>query len=351
MIALRPATPDDCAQVWAWNFAPDVRAVSSDTRVVDLDEHARWYGARLQRPESPIWIVEESGIPVGVVRVDQLADGAGRISIALANSARGRGIGKRSIAAACERWARPVVAHVRKDNAPSRTAFEACGFTSIGTAGELVIYKRGTSMETPTQQLELWRSEFGKNYTDRNDHDNPARVISLGKVLAGIEPASTLEVGCNVGWNLTYLSRLGMRSLHGIEPQPYAVARARARIDGDPNISVHLGTAFDLPFGRGEFDLAFTSGVMIHISPADLPRAMDEIYRVAKKWIVAIEYDHPTEVEIEYRGHAGALWKRDHGAAWKARYPQLQEIRSIFLGREQGYDDCTAHLFAKPVEG
>ena len=30
---------------------------------------------------------------------------------------------------------------------------------------------------------------------------------------------------------------------------------------------------------------------MIHIAPADLPKAMAEIYRVSKRYIVAIEYD------------------------------------------------------------
>jgi pseudaminic acid biosynthesis-associated methylase len=195
-----------------------------------------------------------------------------------------------------------------------------------------------------TSQLNLWRSEFGRDYTDRNDREKPERVVSWRRVLEGIAPARILEVGCNVGWNLEYLRRLGVAELYGIEPQLYAVERARWR---GPQFGVLQGTAFDLPFKDGWFDLAFTSGVLIHISPETVGAALDEIYRVSNKWIVAIEYDDTKETEINYRGHAGALWKRDHGALWMSRFPDLREVRRIELGAADGYDDCTAHLFEK----
>ncbi len=197
---------------------------------------------------------------------------------------------------------------------------------------------------TDTSQLKLWKSDFGRSYTDRNDFEKPERVTSWQRVLEGVTPKRVLEVGCNVGWNLVYLTRVGVPELYGIEPQPYAVERARQRC---PDFGVLQGTAFDLPFRDGYFDMVFTSGVMIHIGPQDLPLALDEIYRCSRRWIVAIEYDHATEQEIEYRGHAGALWKRDHGKVWQARYPSLREIRTIELGTADGYDDCTAHVFEK----
>ena len=195
-----------------------------------------------------------------------------------------------------------------------------------------------------TSQLALWRSEFGRSYTDRNDREKPERVESWRRILEGISPSRALEVGCNVGWNLEYLHRLAVPELYGIEPQPYAVERARWR---GPAFGVLQGTAFDLPFKDGYFDLAFTSGVLIHIAPESIGNALDEMHRVSRRWIVAIEYDAPTEQEIKYRGHEAALWKRDHGAIWQSRYPQLQLIRRIELGEEHGYDNCTAHVFEK----
>jgi pseudaminic acid biosynthesis-associated methylase len=199
-------------------------------------------------------------------------------------------------------------------------------------------------MQSETPQLALWRSEFGRAYTERNDHDKPERARAWARLLDGIAPRRVLEVGCNVGWNLVYLDRLGVPELYGVEPQEDAVGRARAR---HARYNVLHGTAFDLPFRDGYFDLAFTSGVLIHIAPESLGAAMDELYRCARRYVVAIEYDGAREQEIPYRGHAGALWKRDHGAAWQARYPALQRIRSLELGAADGYDDCTAHLFEK----
>jgi pseudaminic acid biosynthesis-associated methylase len=203
-------------------------------------------------------------------------------------------------------------------------------------------------VENPTDQLNLWRSDFGRAYTDRNDFENPARIAAWKRVIAGLAVDRVVEVGCNVGWNLTYLSRLGVSELYAVEPQRYAVERARVR---SPQYNVFQGTAFELPFRDGWCDLAFTSGVLIHIAPDDVPRAIDEMYRVSRRYCVAIEYDAPTEQQINYRGNANALWKRDHGAIWQARHPDLRLVRRFELGAADGYDDCTAHVFEKPQAG
>jgi pseudaminic acid biosynthesis-associated methylase len=196
-----------------------------------------------------------------------------------------------------------------------------------------------------TKQLALWRSEFGRDYTDRNDVERPARIEVWRRILDGVPVGSILEVGCNAGWNLEYLHRLGYTDAQGIEPQTYAVEQLRAR---RPHLRAQVGTAFDLPFADASFDLVFTSGVLIHIDGADLPRALAEMHRVSRRFVLAIEYDHPTEQEIHYRGHDGALWKRDHGAAWQRAFPALRELRRGHLGAADGYDDCTFHLFEKP---
>jgi pseudaminic acid biosynthesis-associated methylase len=197
---------------------------------------------------------------------------------------------------------------------------------------------------TLTPQLALWQSTFGRHYTDRNDVEKPERITTWRRILAGLEVSRALEVGCNVGWNLRYLRAAGVEAAWGVEPQPYAIERARR---ADPSLTIVPGTAFALPFRDRWFDLAFTSGVLIHISPADLGRALDELHRVTARYLIAIEYDHAAEVEVSYRGHAGALWKRDHGAAIAARFPTLHRLKSGFLGAADGYDDCTYHVFER----
>jgi RimJ/RimL family protein N-acetyltransferase len=123
MIALRIAEDDDCDRVYAWNFAPDVRAHSNSDLVVSLDRHCEWFFARVEKPA--FWIIEYCGEPVGNVRIDN-----GLISIALAREARGIGIGRAAIVRACEEWNAPVTAKVLPGNKASRAAFEACGFVA-----------------------------------------------------------------------------------------------------------------------------------------------------------------------------------------------------------------------------
>lgn len=129
---LRAATLDDGTEVYRWNFAPEVRAASGDTRMVTFAEHMRWYAARLDGGH--MWIIEDEE-PVGIVRID-----IGRISIALDASARGRGLGRAAIREACERWGKPVFAEIRNDNPASRAAFEACGFVAGKANAEFTTY-------------------------------------------------------------------------------------------------------------------------------------------------------------------------------------------------------------------
>jgi spore coat polysaccharide biosynthesis protein SpsF len=141
-VTLRRARAGDRERVWEYNFAPDVRALSRDARAVTFAEHVRWYERRLARLGDPMWIVEEDRVAVGVVRLDRIGEAGdvARISIALAARARGRGIGRRAIAAACQAWNRPIVAEVLDGNAASRACFEACEFESVHERDGLVTY-------------------------------------------------------------------------------------------------------------------------------------------------------------------------------------------------------------------
>lgn len=44
-------------------------------------------------------------------------------------------------------------------------------------------------------------------------------------------------------------------------------------------INIIRGTADDIPFRDGYFDLVFTSGVLIHINPQSIGKVLREIYR------------------------------------------------------------------------
>ncbi len=211
-----------------------------------------------------------------------------------------------------------------------------------------------------TAQLEHWRSDFGRAYTDRNSLTPDAldalyrRNYGIGRrelnqrFLADMpRTARILEVGCNEGNQLCALREMGFENLYGIEIQDYAVRKARARLEGT---QLAVATAFEIPYPDGFFDLVFTSGVLIHIAPADLPRALREIHRCARGFIWGHEYYSPQPMEVLYRGHEELLWKMDYARLYldlfddldlvrEERLPYLQDanVDSMFLlARRQG---------------
>jgi UDP-2,4-diacetamido-2,4,6-trideoxy-beta-L-altropyranose hydrolase len=135
---LRDASWAEVRQVWSWNNAPDVRRWSLDPQPIPLEDHERWYRAKLEDPAYHIWIAAADGDDVGVVRVEEDRRGVGLVSIALAASARGRGIGRRMLARACRAYFRrrprgALEAWIDAANNISVQCFERCGFARAGT--------------------------------------------------------------------------------------------------------------------------------------------------------------------------------------------------------------------------
>jgi pseudaminic acid biosynthesis-associated methylase len=188
-----------------------------------------------------------------------------------------------------------------------------------------------------TPQTSRWTGDFGRAYTDRNTLDR-GELDSLYRTNYGITrsqlnesfletiPRDTriLEVGCNCGNQLRVLQEMGFTSLSGAEVQSYALESARARTQG---IQLSQASALDLPYEDASFDLVFTSGVLIHISPVDLPAALDEIHRCAKTWIWGLEYYAPEVTEVNYRGHDDLLWKMDYVNRYLDRFGDLELVR------------------------
>jgi len=207
-----------------------------------------------------------------------------------------------------------------------------------------------------TKQLELWRSHFGWEYASRNNNqisvDDQRRLMrDWGRILAHAvtpSPQSALEVGCNIGRNLLALHHF-IPVIHGIEPNPEAVTLASNYFSGS-GVQIQEGHAFDLPYDNKSFDLVFTSGVLIHVAPEDLPRATDEIMRVSNRYIVCIEYFSHKPEQINYHGMNGYLFKRDFGHFYLERYPDLKVRDYGFLWQPlDSSDNSNWWLFEKSL--
>ena len=197
-------------------------------------------------------------------------------------------------------------------------------------------------MTTSTDQLAVWTSRFGQEYTDRNslsvDEMDQAFGLQFGvrkSIIYGdlvgpgrLPHGRVLEVGCNIGLQLRLLSRVNKDlECHGLEPQSYAIERARAL---SPEMQFHQGTAFALPFPDSSFDLVMTNGVLIHINPTDLPKALKEIHRVSRRFIFCHEYYAPTTTEIRYHGQPGLLWKTNFAERYRELFAGLREVAVRF---------------------
>jgi len=181
-------------------------------------------------------------------------------------------------------------------------------------------------MTHETPQMATWSGQFGKAYTDRNVLA-PPELDALYLQRLGVTRRSMneeflgdlsrdiriLEVGSNVGNQLVCLQEMGFSNLYGIELQGYAVELSKRHTR---NISILEGSAFDVPFKDGFFDLVFTSGVLIHLAPTDVRKALREIHRCSRRFIWGLEYYSREYQEVVYRDQRDLLWKADFASLY-----------------------------------
>ena len=195
-----------------------------------------------------------------------------------------------------------------------------------------------------TAQEQFWRGGFGDDYVRRCGIVNwRARVPFWRHVIEITKPRSILDVGCNAGLNLRAIRHIDpMLSLWGCDINQTALQAA-----ADDGHSVVEASVFDLEGTWFEkFDLVFSSGMLIHIGPSDIERAMRRIIAASKRYVLAVEYADEKEVEVSYRGYSERLWRRPFGAM----YEQLG-LKMVWQGEapSEAFDRCHAWLLERPA--
>jgi pseudaminic acid biosynthesis-associated methylase len=199
------------------------------------------------------------------------------------------------------------------------------------------------SQNIKTKQLATWKAEFGREYTDRNLYSfeeidrllEESRGVKQSEIfrqllpLRGFSSGRVLEVGCNIGNQLKLFDSVfpGFE-LYGIDPQNYAINKGRTL---NPGINFLVGSAFQIPFEDGMFDLVMTNGVLTHIHPDNLLGALSEIYRSSHRFIFCDEAFAEQPCEINYRGHTGLYWKMNYMELYLDNFPDLKclEVRHL----------------------
>jgi pseudaminic acid biosynthesis-associated methylase len=208
-------------------------------------------------------------------------------------------------------------------------------------------------MAAQPKPLEAWSGGFGDAYTARNVASREAvagRARVWGEVLSRMKgdlPRSVLEVGANIGLNLRALPSVLPAELWGLEPN--AAAREALVRDGVlPAERVLEGFGHAIPLADGAVDLAFTTGVLIHVDPTLLEQTVREIHRVSRKYVFCAEYFSPRPETVTYRGEEGLLFKNDFGGVYLDLFDDLELVDcGFFWRRTTVMDDTTWWLFRK----
>jgi pseudaminic acid biosynthesis-associated methylase len=204
-------------------------------------------------------------------------------------------------------------------------------------------------MAQETEQEAFWRGACGDAYVDRSS--GPALDASRLSLWSAIlrrtrGVGSVIELGCNLGLNLRALRRLRPEArLGGVEINAKAAAQVRAWGEAE----VIEGSLLERGFAEPA-DLAFTSGVLIHIAPERLAEAYAALMRQSRRYVLVAEYYNPSPVEISYRGHAERLYKRDFAGELMDAYPELSLVDYGFVWRRDPVfagDDVTWFLMEK----
>ena len=144
----RDATLDDLPAIVAiYNSTVPSRQVTADLEPVSIDSRRAWFEAH--GPEKrPLWVVEDAG---RVIAWLSFSDFYGRpayqrtseVSIYLDEAARGKGLGKKLLAAALEAAPKlgidTVLGFVFGHNEPSVRLFQAFGFAAWGTLPRVAV--------------------------------------------------------------------------------------------------------------------------------------------------------------------------------------------------------------------
>ncbi|MEZ4461136.1 MAG: class I SAM-dependent methyltransferase [bacterium] len=107
------------------------------------------------------------------------------------------------------------------------------------------------------------------------------------------KPASVLEVGIGNGFLHRYLEQLGI----GIHT-----------CDFDERLGPQtVASVLDLPFGDGEFDMVCCFETLEHLPFGDFDRGLDELCRVASRYVLISLPDVTPYVRVDIKGSVGRI--------------------------------------------
>ncbi|MDB4968830.1 MAG: Methyltransferase type 11 [Myxococcales bacterium] len=166
--------------------------------------------------------------------------------------------------------------------------------------------------------------EFAAGYEKRRHHGYHALIdrLEIAALLPFADGARVLEAGCGTGMILKEIAPIAATAV-GLDLSPGMLAQARAR-----GLQVVHGSVTDLPFGDGDFDLAYSFKVLAHVEKIE--RALAEMARVVRPGgHVVAEFYNPWSLRglIKRLKPPTKISSSTTDAAVYTRYDSLPSIR------------------------
>lgn len=189
--------------------------------------------------------------------------------------------------------------------------------------------------EKNTQQREFWMSDFGTDYINRNNTIevvnelyNKQTGITVEKIFNKFfdeinRESKIIELGCNIGLNLSVLNKMRFKNLTGLEINETAFSIAKKN---NPDINF-IHSSIENFNSTETYDLVYTASVLIHINPDTLPLIISKMDQLSKKYIFGFEYFSENLVEIKYRNNESTCWKQNFPELIKKLNPSFNTIK------------------------
>jgi len=147
----------------------------------------------------------------------------------------------------------------------------------------------------------------------------PYQEELLQDILSLLPPSieSILDVGCGDGFNTNALP--AEITVVGMDISAEALKHLRRE--------TRLGSVNDIPFPDRSFDLVMASAVIEHVSEVDYPKAIDELRRVARRYIlIAVPFMEDLRSGLTCCAACGTTYHVN----WHHRAFGIAELRDLF---------------------
>ncbi len=197
------------------------------------------------------------------------------------------------------------------------------------------------------KQLNYWKNNLA--YIKRNKNfDNKLGRKVWHDLLRNKKINTILECGSNIGRNLEQINLAYPKkklSFIEVNTHAYKICLLNKNIASSYNESIE-----NCKIRSNEFDLVFTSGVLIHIHKKNLNKVINNILNWTRKYIIIMEYFSANDISKKYRNKKDLLFLRDYGEKFlKKKRVKLLECGFLYskIYKKAGFDDITYWIFKK----